>query len=450
MRRSASILFLSPLLAQAVACAPDDAEIKGSWHVWLAANSSNTVDNDDIEEIDAKATRFECVRTWDQTKERWADGYVGPTEDEDWQSSQFVGGPCQANQVAGADTPDDTSDDEYELKNALLAEDEDETSYMEEYCTQDMMAKYVADCEPIGSATGSSGFLAEDGYYAMQGDLEPWRSEAIITGEGELQLAFHQRIQGEDWHLIWTIDPDFRPEACLSTEGGGAEIVPVHGSSWVEEWSADEDGHDIFYINAGAFHSPDGGDTLWYYPSDWTAGFGYSKFIGEEFLSVQPDVRRSLSQINEDEDGDGIPDYIDNDVNGIPDEQEQSVDIELAAAALDRAEWVENAGAYFGNEWQMDVKVEDNLWRPIDSIQSGLDGWTERNYSWVRIKSGSEVKVGGKVTGDFQVVLSGLESNSRMVVRGEFTIDELREDKWAYSFLEDDLRESEQGEKFCE
>ncbi len=50
MRHSASALFLVPFALQAVACAPDDAEIKGSWHVWLAANSSNTVDNEDIDQ----------------------------------------------------------------------------------------------------------------------------------------------------------------------------------------------------------------------------------------------------------------------------------------------------------------------------------------------------------------------------------------------------------------
>ena len=142
---------------------------------------------------------------------------------------------------------------EYVNGEPQFAEDE-ERNYIERECTQDMMAKFVADCGPIQETQGSSYFLAEDGYYAMQGDLDAWRTEAILTGEGELQIALHQNISGEDWHFIWVIDPDHRPVRCDSTETGGAEVVPIGGNTWVEEWSADEDGHSIYYINAGAFH----------------------------------------------------------------------------------------------------------------------------------------------------------------------------------------------------
>jgi len=482
MRHSASILFLAPIIAQAVACAPYDAEIKGSWHVWLAANSSNTVETDAIEELDNKATHYECVRTWDISKERWADGYIGPREEDGmewlghntiaainageqsdprktgWQDSKFVGGPCQAEQIEGADTVADPSDDVFALlpSHAFPVDDPDTTEIDESFvadedlvdypleaiCTQDMMRKYVEDCEPLQDASGGSYFLDEDGYYAMKGGIEPWRTEAILTGEGELQLAFHQEIQGEDWHLIWTIDPDFKPEACVSTEDGEAEVVPVHGSSWLEEWSIEEDGYTIYYVNAGAFHTPDRGETLWYYPSDWTSGFSYAKFIGEEFINVQPRVRNSIESIDEE------LAYEDLDENGVPDEQEDFIAEESFSTALDQTEWIENAGASYDG-WNYQVKLEDNLWRPLDTVPGGLDGWTERNYSWVRIKDGSNIKEGGSVKGDFQITLSGIESNSRMVIQGEFTVDELKVDKWAYPVLEEELRESEQGEKFC-
>jgi hypothetical protein len=484
MRHSAYLLILSPVLA--AGCAPNDAEMKGSWHVWLAANSSNVVDNDDLESLDENSTHYECSRTYDADKERWADGYVGPREADgmemigyeavaqidsgstadprktDWQDARFVGGPCQATQTDGVDTPE-TDDDYFELLPAYAFPrqqdnpdtDEDESLYadipldedladypLEAICTQEMMRKYVEDCEPIKAATGRSSFLDQDGYYALKGTLEPWRTEAILTGEGELQLAFHQNIEGEDWQMIWTIDPDFKPETCVSTEDGEAESVPVHGLSWVEQWSLDEDGYDIYYINAGAFHSPDRGSTLWYYPSDWVPGSAYAKFIGEEFLNVQPLVRNSIEEIDPElayEDADG---------SGFPDEQEAFVDEELNRVNTDAAEWVELAGATQG-DWVMEVKMEDNIWRPLDTLQGGLDGWTERNYSWVRIKSGSAIKEGGKVEGDFQITMSGLESNSQMVVRGEFTIAELRVDKWAYPVLEDELRASEIGQAYC-
>lgn len=457
MRQSASLMLLSSLAALTSGCAPFDAEIKGSWHIWLAANSSNTVDNDDFEGLDDKATRYECSRTWDEQDEKWADGYIGPREDDDWESDQFVGNPCWAEQIEGADTPDDESDDEYQLVEGLRwvrpednprTDDVDESAvpeeryYMEDYCTQDMMKKYVEDCGKLQEVVSTSNFLRQDGYYAMKGGLEPWRTEAILTGEGHLQLAFHQNVQGEDWQLIWTIDPEFKPETCVSTTDGEAEVVLVDQSSWVEEWSADEDGYDIYYINSGAYHSPDGGDTLWYYPRDWTSGNGYGKFIGEEFLSVQPIVRNSFAAID--------PDlaYEDLDENGIPDEQEASIEAELTASAVDAAAWVENAGASSG-DWNFETKLEDNLWRPLNTVQSGLDGWTERNFSWVRIKDGSKIQEGGKVSGDFQVVMAGLESNSRFVVQGSFDVAELRVDQWAYPVLEDELRAMPQGEAYC-
>jgi hypothetical protein len=305
-----------------------------------------------------------------------------------------------------------------------------------------MMRKFVEDCEPVKAASGGAYFLDQDGYYAMKGSLEPWRTEALLTGEGELQLSFHQEIEGEDWQLIWTIDPDFKPESCVSTEDGNAEVVPVHGSSWLEEWSADEDGYTIYYVNSGAYHSPDRGSTLWYYPADWVSGFGYAKFIGEEFLNVQPRVRNSIAAI------DTELAYEDLDENGIPDEQEAFIADEQFNTLTDAAEWVEIAGASSG-DWMMEVKLEDNLWRPLDPLQGGLDGWTERNYSWVRIKDGSDVKEGGSVQGDFQITMSGLESNSQMVVRGEFKVDELKVDKWAYPVLEDELRADEDGQAYC-
>ena len=443
MRHSASALFLIPLTLQAVACAPDDAEIKGSWHVWLAANSSNTVENEEIPNIEEESLHFECVRTWDLEKDRWADGYIGPEDPvNDWDDSMYVGGPCQATVSDDGGTADDPSDDVYELFPGLVSDEGEDPTFLEEICTQEMMAKYVQDCTPIQEATGSSGFLAEDGYYALQGDLDAWRTEAIITGESELQISLHQRIAGEDWHFIWVIDPDHRPVRCDSTEQGGAQVVEIGGNTWVDEWSADEDGHSIYYINAGAFHTPDQGDTLWYFPRTWTAGFGYGKFIGEEFLSVTPVIQNTLSSVSED------LDYPDLNSDGVPDEQAANIDLELVAAGLDRAEWVNNAGAY-SDGWEFDVKVEDNLWRPLDTSPSGLDGWTERNYSWVRIADGSDITEGGKVSGDFQVVMSGLESNSRMVVRGEFKVEELRIDKWAYDNMEEEKRAEEGGSAFC-
>lgn len=447
MRHSASLLVLLPL---AVGCAPYDAEVKGSWHLYLAANSSNTVDNDEIENLDDMATRYECVRTFDEEEGRYADGYIGPDiSTNEWESSQFVGNPCQSVVADDGGTPDDSSDDVYELLPGLIADADEgeEPTYLEQTCTQEMMARYYEQCTPIQDTPSSSSFLADDGYYAMKGSIEPWRTEAILTGEGELQLTIHQRIQGEDWYYLWVIDPDFNPVRCKSSEtgDGSATVEPIGGSNWLEQWSIDEDGHDIYYINSGAFHTADQGDTLWYYPREWQSGSGYGNFLGEEFLSVQPDVVKAISQYGSDQNLD------DADGDGITDEYEQTIDQVSYRAAVDRQGWVENAAAYDG-DWAFDIKVEDNTWRPIDGVPTGLDGWVETHSGWVRIDSGSDIREGGTVKGDFQMVLSGLESASRLVIQGEFTVEELRVDKWAYDVIADDLRADPEwsGTEYCE
>ena len=93
-------------------------------------------------------------------------------------------------------------------------------------------------------------------------------------------------------------------------------------------------------------------------------------------------------------------------------------------------------------------KIEDNLWRPINSTNNGLDGWLEMHSSWVRIKDGATFEVGSSVEGDFQIAYQALESNSRIVVKGSFAIEALKEDPWAYPILEEDKR-AENGTEFC-
>jgi hypothetical protein len=133
--------------------------------------------------------------------------------------------------------------------------------------------------------------LASDGYYSFGSDIDAWRSEAIITGEGDLQITLHQDLGGKDLHFSFTIMPDFEPVRCVSDENGGASIEQVDGASWLDQWSSDEDGHTIYYLNAYGFQDLDPAPDETVGPSnitDWSSGFGYANLEGEEFIVDSP------------------------------------------------------------------------------------------------------------------------------------------------------------------
>ena len=69
--------------------------------------------------------------------------------------------------------------------------------------------------------------------------------------------------------------------------------------------------------------------------------------------------------------------------------------------------------------------------------------------SWVRIKKGSEFVDGGKVEGDYQIFYTALESNSRLLIKGSFVVENLRQDNFAYNFFEDQKR-NEYDTDFCD
>ena len=86
------------------------------------------------------------------------------------------------------------------------------------------------------------------------------------------------------------------------------------------------------------------------------------------------------------------------------------------------------------SEFPLQMKIEDNSWRPEDDVASGLDGWLGVSPSWVRIDNPEDIAAGTKtpITGEFQIYLEGLAAASKVLVRGTFTIDNVREDVWGY------------------
>ncbi len=515
---SLSLLLLPTML---VGCAPNDATIKdGKWLGWFASNSSSVVENDDIEGIDDKATIYACNefvecaignyarlegvtdlpegasfeeltsfadfrenvesgvyaelgRTasidpntlyncvqggWDPNNGRFLNTYHGPQVAGDHADERYVGGAC------AYESEDDGSP---------TIGDDGRVVYYPDSCGDAEVAAIIDECGPMVETRMKHGFhdwMTLDGFHALQGNIEPWRTEAMINGEGDLQLTIHFRINGEDVYFSWTIDPDFEPEQCVSNESGQAEVLGVDGGDWVGNWSADEDGNKIYYLNAGALQV--NANQTWYLPVDWLSGFGHANFIGEEFYSEPPaygNYYNEFFELAEAENGFfSVPDrnVLDfQDDETLSDAEKAAKWDELAAmqegwadtlrayADLWESEMIHGAHAYTGDagspDWTFEHKVEDNLWRQPDVFPSGIDGWMELHQSWVRIASNSKIEKGGTAKGDFQIVLTGAETFSRMVVKGEFDIENIREDRWAYPVLEDELRNSDFGSQYC-
>ncbi|NOY26482.1 MAG: hypothetical protein GXP62_11470 [Oligoflexia bacterium] len=412
-------------------CAPNDAVVTGNWYVWLAANNSGTVDEGKID-VRADAKRiYDCSgRGWDSETENWEDGYVGPTQNDDASSDKFFGGAC---------APDDSG------------------------CPADQLATqcgYVDNMEFYD-------FLQLDGFYLLTEPIDAWRSEALINGEGDFQLTVHNKLSdGEDMRFAFVVKPEFAPLACEDTNGDGtAEVVNIDGMSWVDAWSQDLDGDKIYYLNAGAQQSEPGvtdeydDPVVWYFPTEWSAGFAQSKFAGEEFASrpsqyglydeVGTGQHFELSSTSDDDGYWGsVIDRADPDMDAYAataDDLRTLADgwaAEIDGIAINGIDPAQADLSSFGH------KVEDNTWRPVDLTVAGIDGWMQVDASWVKFKPGTNLVEGGSAEGEFQIYFEGFESASVMMVTGTFKVDKIRKDKWAYPLLASDKRD-ENGTPFC-
>ena len=439
--------MIALLFASLIGCAPQDATVSGDWFAWLSAGSSATVAEDNLDL--SASTRFSCGGAgWDAETCDWHPNYIGPTSgyaDND----QYIGGDCERAEGSVAGICDG------EFVNCNSNEDLDGDGDMD---SDDAMAGFAEECRYITGVKAAEfqTWLADDAYYGATGKIEPWRTEAIINSEGDFQLTTHVDLgNGQDFRFHFTIDPAFNPVECVTDEDDNPVIVDSDGSNWVDEWSEDEDGYDIFYLNAGSYQvNPNDSETWWYLNNELLSGWGFSKFAAEEFYSHAP------SYGNYDEDGNGQaflgitdherPDHdayaraivdlcaqvygwdceymqTDDDGDGASEAEGDCDDFSADVTVDDcpdrtsedeplswQDEMIVAAGAAKGGEAKFAHKVEYNTWRPIDDTVTGLDGWMEVHSSWVRIKHGSKIKEGGKVEGDYQVFYDGAESGSRL------------------------------------
>ena len=288
-------------------------------------------------------------------------------------------------------------------------------------------------------------FLQRDGFYLLREELTPWRTEALINGEGDLQLTVHHALpNGEDFRFSFTVAADFRPTVCTTNDQGLPQVEYVDGSDWVTRWSEDEESHTIIYLNAGAYQvNPSDTQDFWFMTTDWVSGYGHAKFSAEEFNSVP------VAYGNYDENGDG-EDFMFIESREAPDYDGYStaVDNLTVQAAGWQDELAIASGANIDDVGYFEHKVEGNAWRPVNASNAGLDGWAEVHSSWIRIANESEIVDGGNASGDFQIMYTAAESNSQLLVKGSFDITDLKEDPWAYPLLED-VKRDDNSTSFC-
>ena len=310
-------------------------------------------------------------------------------------------------------------------------------------------------------------WMGQGGFHALTEPLAPWRGEAILTAENDLQISFHHRLPGgADFRFSIVVDPDFQPTEC-AVEGDGAKPQPIDGD-WLGNWTEDlralgkgdlKPGHAIledqiekgtlWYLNARGFQldPADPEDTFWSLPEQYLAGFAAGKFADEDFHTRAPRWGEPF-----------VYDAVENDLGvsitasdlwftymDLGEDPSQNQD------HLDNIEQVQALADTIEAEWSavgVDYApmVHANLWRTPDGFPSGLDGWVGLHYNYVAITG--KIAEGEAITGAFNLILDGDDSNSRWFLSGKFDVPKIKSDKWTTEDLRA-IKLEESGNKLC-
>lgn len=330
-----------------------------------------------------------------------------------------------------------------------------------------------------GETVMTQRWMATDAWRGFQMPLDPWRGEALMTREGDLQIGFHNRLPGgEDFRWSFAIRPDFQPTTC---DGSGESVtaVPIDGD-WLGEWSKDLDwiaeqenvppflagvandfpGGKLYYLNARSYQlNPELLEDIfeagrrWTLPNYWLAGYARATLSEEDFRARPTYYGDPGSYLQADSD---LLEIV------------QPQQIYFADGCVEQAEFTDGTlqpsqcTASSGNperdglddvqaivvEDMRDTRREFNLiapegvdvdympiphfnrWRPIDDEKAGLDAWMELNHSWVVLSADSDASVGGSVEGAFSILMDPDDSNSRLVVQGRFTVNRVKRETW--------------------
>lgn len=337
-------------------------------------------------------------------------------------------------------------------------------------------------------------WATQDGFQVVSEPLAPWRGEALITSEGDLQLAFHHRLPGgADTRFIMSIDPDFAPVHCVQTPEGPVR-EPLDGD-WVEAWSGDLDwvaqnldnypgafdhmepyldGGRLYYMNAYSFqYDPRNTEARdWDVPEEWTAGAARGKFSEE-------DVSHRATRYGEPRIYNALA------VSGTTETQYQGISVDdLFWCDLEEGAdpYTDPCGAAsFGFDSMTDldehvhqvvrdtyedldrlfkpVKSEPavfgyaplahvNYWREPDGLPAGFDGWASLEYNYIVFDKDSVLEEGGRAKGAFSLLLDATLSQTRVFVKGEFEVEKIKKDRWVAPDLPE-LKLAENDVELC-
>jgi hypothetical protein len=325
-------------------------------------------------------------------------------------------------------------------------------------------------------------------HVVIEENIEPWRGEAVITSEGDLQLAFHHRLPGgADMRFVFAIDPDFAPVSCTVDEEGTVVRGPMDGD-WIAEWSkeldyiaaqseADEaylapyahmepyfDGGRLYFLNARSYQlnpaDPTGAD--WDIPQQWSAGAVQGKFSEENLfhrtarygepqvynaVEVQDNTEYQYFDISKDELW-----YCD-DIVVEPTEdlcmiemEEELREVQVGVRdELGRMLDPEKSGTPLLSFAPI---THVNYWRQPDGLPPGFDGWGEAHWNYVVFSENSDLQVGGRAEGAFTFTFDADESSTRVFMKGRFVVEKIKKDRWTTDNLEQ-VKLEEKGVELC-
>jgi len=467
------------LATTAVACSPQSATLtSGSYTAFLAEATSVTIAREEVD--------LEAYGDYHQVDCR-------VFSDEETGEALRLGDRVQ---LCGA------SDDGSEA-NMLVDSDGDELLDLEDLDDDNDGVLDVDDCDDLNDTVGADNcepgggdgywppldqfWLAADGFHVVSEEMDPWRGEAVVSHEGDLVVTFHHRLPGgADFWYQFAVDRYFQPTECVQDDNGDVIVAALDGD-WVAEWSKDLDriaalredeeafapyahlddyldGGTMFYLNGRLAQTnpnaaDDGADDQWFMPEQWSAAAAQGKFAEEEMVDYpptmsDPQLQALFAQGLYAYQIGNLEDYLywcDMVAGTDPDPAENNcmaaldsyLDERVDGAVLD-LDYV-NRTSLDGDATPVDrfgPMRHLNTWRAVDGRPAGFDGWGEMYPSYVVFSEDSDLRVGGSARGAFTLALSAVDSNSFVLVKGEFEIPKIKKDRW----VPENLREEKRAE----
>lgn len=315
-------------------------------------------------------------------------------------------------------------------------------------------------------------------------DLSPWRGEAVIGAEGDLQIGFHHRMPGgADMRFIFTVDPDFQPTTCVQNDDGSVSTEPLDGD-WLENWSSElrevanqsddyqqafahmsdylDDG-TLYFLNSRSYQvNPREIRDFWFLPDQYEAGASTAK-IAEELMIMRTSVWADPSVYSEIDDPTGdetrspflVSDlwFCDLEEGDDPntDGCMKSLETDVLAVADETYDEVSRMFRPVNGEptvMEYRPMTHMNKWREPDGVPAGFDGWGEMHYNYVVFSADSVLEEGGYAEGAFSLAFEAIDSFSHVYIQGRFVVEKIRRDRWTTADLRA-IKAEENGVDLC-